>query len=103
MPLWVTIVLGWYAVASLAAFVANVADKRRAVRAQRRISERTLHTLELLGGWPGALLAQHLVRHKTAKASYRLVLWAIVALHALVWLGVAWLVYFSPSGGASSR
>lgn len=88
---WVAIVLAVYSAMSLAAAVANIIDKHRAVRAQSRISERTLHTLELLGGWPGALIAQHLIRHKTAKTSYRVVLWLIVALHVAAWIGVVWV------------
>lgn len=49
------------------------ADKRRAQEDGWRVSERMLHTFELLGGWPGALLAQRRFRHKTAKFSYRFV------------------------------
>lgn len=62
-------------------------DKRRAVRQTRRISERRLHTLELTGGWPGAVLARRLFRHKTRKTSYRARFWLIVLLHLAV-LGV---------------
>ena len=34
-------------------------------------AESRLLLLGLLGGWPGGLLAQHWLRHKTAKAAFR--------------------------------
>jgi uncharacterized membrane protein YsdA (DUF1294 family) len=53
-------------------------DKRRAVQGEWRISEFHLHVLELLGGWPGAWLAQRRLRHKCSKGSYQFVFWLIV-------------------------
>lgn len=93
--LWVAIAGGVYILMSLVAAAANVIDKRRAEREGWRVSERTLHTLELLGGWPGALITQRMIRHKTAKLSYRTVLWGIIALHAFMWAGVLvlWIRY----------
>ena len=61
-------------------------DKRHAVRAARRIPERTLHTLELLGGWPGALAAQQVFRHKNRKPAFFLVTYLIAALHVAAWI-----------------
>lgn len=60
-------------------------DKRRATSQGQRTPEKLLHGAELLGGWPGALLAQQLFRHKTRKVSYQLVFWMIVALHQAFW------------------
>lgn len=54
-------------------------DKKRARLGGRRIPEKTLHFLELIGGWPGAWIAQRYLRHKTAKVSYRVV-FAIILL-----------------------
>ena len=51
-----TWVVGGYALVSIVTFVVYGFDKRRAVHGGRRVPERTLHGLELLGGWPGALL-----------------------------------------------
>ena len=45
--------------------------------------------LELAGGWPGALLAQRLLRHKTAKASYRSAFWTMVVLHITIMAALA--------------
>jgi uncharacterized membrane protein YsdA (DUF1294 family) len=60
-------------------------DKRRAGRGDWRISENTLHTIELLGGWPGAWIAQRIFRHKWRKTQYVVVFWIIVALHVTGW------------------
>ena len=45
-----------------------------------------LHEVEILGGWPGALLAQQLLRHKTKKTSYQVVFWLIVLMHQIYWV-----------------
>ena len=53
--------LAVYAGMSVITALVYVVDKRKAVQGRERISERTLHSFELLGGWPGALLAQQLL------------------------------------------
>jgi len=73
----------------LVAFAAFGLDKRRAERGERRVSERTLHLLELLGGWPGALLAMQVFRHKRRKPEFFWITYAIAFGHFLglsVWL-----------------
>jgi len=80
--------LALYALASLITFLLYRHDKQRARDKGWRVPERVLHLGELLGGWPGALLAQQRFRHKTVKLSFRLVFFAIVALHQLLWLDV---------------
>ena len=72
VPAWALAVIAGLCVAG---FLLHGWDKRRARTGGRRVPEATLHAVELLGGWPGALLARHLFRHKTAKASYRVVFW----------------------------
>ncbi|HTT57984.1 MAG TPA: DUF1294 domain-containing protein [Opitutaceae bacterium] len=78
--------LAYAIVISLVTYAVYGADKDSAAdRASRwRASERLLHGLELAGGWPGAFLAQRRFRHKTAKLSYQVVFWLIVALHVAV-------------------
>jgi uncharacterized membrane protein YsdA (DUF1294 family)/cold shock CspA family protein len=83
-----------YGVASVAAFVAYAIDKSAAQRGQWRTSESTLHLLALAGGWPGALLAQQLLRHKSAKAEFRVVFWATVLLNV-----AAFVFLSSPAAG----
>jgi uncharacterized membrane protein YsdA (DUF1294 family) len=74
-----------YGAMSVVAFQAYLVDKRAATRSGRRVPETTLHFLEFLGGWPGALLAQLLIRHKNAKLSYQVVFWVIVMVHVAGW------------------
>jgi uncharacterized membrane protein YsdA (DUF1294 family) len=64
-------------------------DKTAAKRGEGRVAESTLHLLELVGGWPAALLAQRLFRHKTSKASYRSGFRAMVTLHIAVMVVLA--------------
>jgi uncharacterized membrane protein YsdA (DUF1294 family) len=59
-------------------------DKQNAVAGEWRTPEAMLHFAELAGGWPGAFLAQRIVRHKISKVSYQLVFWSIVLLHQFV-------------------
>ena len=66
-------------------------DKRFAAAGLRRIPEAVLHTLHILGGAPGALVAQLVLRHKTQKASFRRWFWAIFILQLIalaVWLAL---------------
>ncbi len=67
-----------YALASIFSILAYGSDKKRAEEGLWRISENTLHLMALLGGWPGALYAQRLYRHKTRKESFRAVFWFTV-------------------------
>ena len=76
-----------YALASAITFLAYAADKRAARRRRRRTPERVLHLLALAGGWPGAWLAQRLLRHKTVKPAFRRVFHLTVVLNVLL-LGV---------------
>ena len=80
-----------YTVASLVAFGLYWYDKQQARTGQWRTPENVLHGVELLGGWPGALVAQQLFRHKTRKVSYQVFFWLIVALHQVVWIDVLFL------------
>lgn len=81
-----------YLAVSAVTFVAYVSDKHAARRGGRRTPERHLHLLSLAGGWPGALLAQQLARHKTAKASFLFVFWWTVALNVAGFVALSSLV-----------
>lgn len=81
LPALLAIYLLSTVVCSIAALVVYGIDKRRAMRNEPRISERTLHVLGILGGWPGAHFGRRLFRHKTLKLSFRVVFGIIVAAH----------------------
>lgn len=87
IPLYVLLVV----VMSLVTLVAYWLDKRRAANGSRRIPERTLHLLSVLGGWPGALIGQQQFRHKTQKLSFRIVFWLTVLLHVGIVATVAYV------------
>ena len=82
------IVAAAYAVASSLSYVMYARDKSAAGRGDYRIPESSLHLVDLLGGWPGALVAQQQFRHKTAKPSFQSAFWVTVALNlvAALWL-----------------
>ena len=58
-------------------------DKSMALKDKWRISEATLHLLELLGGWPAALITQYTIRHKNKKTSFQIIFWVIISLHLI--------------------
>lgn len=91
-------VLGLYAAASLVAFIAYWLDKNAARAGRWRTQESTLHLLSLIGGWPGALLAQRQLRHKSVKQPFQIVYWATVLLNC----GALGLL-LTPSGARALR
>lgn len=72
-----------YAIMSILAFITYARDKSAAVRQQRRVPENTLHLLAFAGGWPGALLAQKMLRHKTKKTSFLVVFYMTIVMNLL--------------------
>lgn len=86
------LILLYLAVANLAAFAAMGWDKARAGRGERRIPERTLLTLAVIGGSLGAVVAQQAFRHKTRKQPFAGILLGILSaqvLAAAAWLALA--------------
>ncbi|MET3998561.1 cold shock and DUF1294 domain-containing protein [Marinobacterium sp. MBR-109] len=66
---------------SIWTFIVYAIDKSAAQADRRRTPESTLHLLALLGGWPGALCAQNMLRHKSRKAAFRTTFWWTVILN----------------------
>ena len=77
-----------YTVMSVLTFLVYAWDKRAAQNDRWRTSEITLHLLALAGGWPGALMAQKMLRHKSGKADFRLFFWITVIANVVTF---AWL------------
>jgi uncharacterized membrane protein YsdA (DUF1294 family)/cold shock CspA family protein len=88
VPYWVAVL---YVGISALCFIAYAVDKQAAIHGRWRISESVLLSLGLLCGWPGAILGQQLLRHKTKKTRFRSAFWGSVALNV-----VAFLALFSP-------
>ena len=89
------IVFAIYAGLSILTYLVYAADKSAAKKGTWRTQESTLHLLALAGGWPGALIAQQVLRHKSKKESFRFVFWITVVVNCGVF---TWL--FSTNGSA---
>jgi uncharacterized membrane protein YsdA (DUF1294 family)/cold shock CspA family protein len=72
----------FYGLACVVAFGAYAIDKSAAQNNRWRTKESTLHLLGLIGGWPGAYLAQRLLRHKSSKAEFQSTFWVTAVLNA---------------------
>lgn len=88
MTRFVFVAAAVYLIASVTAFIGYSIDKSAAERGVRRVPEVTLHALSLIGGWPGALLAQRRFRHKTRKVAFQVAFWTTVLINCAA---VAWL------------
>jgi uncharacterized membrane protein YsdA (DUF1294 family) len=86
LAIWIDwrLLLGAALAVSVFTFFLYRSDKQSAVAGEWRIPEAMLHFAELAGGWPGAFLAQRMVRHKISKIPYQVVFWAIVLIHQFV-------------------
>lgn len=82
------LVLAYYVVASLVAYVMFRRDKKYAVEGHRRTPEKVLHRASWLGGWPGSLVAIYTIRHKNRKRGFMAVTWTAAAAHILAWISI---------------
>ena len=86
VPAWV----GWlYVAASGVCFLVYAIDKSAAGAGGQRISEATLILLGLAGGWPGAVVAQQTLRHKSSKLSFLVPFWGSVALNVAAFVAIS--------------
>jgi len=83
-----------YLAGSALTFVVYAVDKRAARAGWQRVSEGSLMMLGFVGGWPGALLAQQLLRHKTVKESFQRQFWQSVLLNVIVVVGIAAVLHY---------
>ena len=81
----------YYFVLSLLCAAMHLWDKRQAIRNRWRVKEKTLHSFELLGGWPGAILITRAINHKVSKPKYMWTLYTIAAFHLISWTALMWI------------
>lgn len=73
-----------YSIMSVIAFCVYGLDKFKAQKGTWRVPEKTLHVLELCCGWPGAMAAHKVLRHKSFKSSFRRVFWVMTVLNVVI-------------------
>jgi uncharacterized membrane protein YsdA (DUF1294 family)/cold shock CspA family protein len=78
-----------YGIASVVAFAMYGVDKSAARNDRWRTPEQSLHFIGLLGGWPGALLAQDVFRHKSRKLAFQVAFWICIIANLAI---VGWLL-----------
>ena len=78
---------------NLLAAVIFIWDKRKARKDRQRISEKTLHGLEFLGGVFAIIFCMYFFYHKNKKASYYLISYIFLFL----WIACLHYIYISPS------
>lgn len=89
------VIFAAYLVLSMLTYIIYAVDKSAAKNGTWRTPESTLHLFALAGGWPGALVAQQRLRHKSKKEAFRFVFWLTALLNCGVFI---WL--FSTTGSA---
>lgn len=78
-----------YLIASIVTFIMYALDKSAAQSNRWRTKESTLHLLGLIGGWPGALLAQRKLRHKSKKEDFQTIFWITVFVNCFT---LGWII-----------
>lgn len=79
-----------YGIFSISTFTVYAIDKSAARHGRWRTPEKTLHLLALIGGWPGALIAQRTLRHKSKKPSFQVVFLLTVLANCAM---LGWYLY----------
>jgi uncharacterized membrane protein YsdA (DUF1294 family)/cold shock CspA family protein len=87
------LLLAAYVLFSAVAFLMYGADKSAAEHGRSRTPESVLHTVALVGGWPGALVARRVFRHKTRKQPFGTIFWVTVIANCAA---LAWYVQEAP-------
>ena len=82
------LILYAYITFSLVTFLIYGWDKSAAKKNHWRTPENNLHFLSLIGGWPGALMAQEIFRHKSKKQPFRMIFWLTIIVNISVFIGL---------------
>lgn len=76
--------LYWIVIINFIAFASAAADKYRARKNKRRISESTLFTMALIGGAVGEYAAMRLFHHKTLHKRFMIGLPVIITIQLIL-------------------
>jgi uncharacterized membrane protein YsdA (DUF1294 family) len=85
VPGWVAAV---YLAFSVVCFIYYAVDKSAAAAGRWRVPEGMLILLGLAGGWPGAIVAQQVLRHKSSKKDFRSAFWGSVILNVIAFVAL---------------
>lgn len=77
-----------FVIASILTYLIYAKDKQAAKNDEWRTSENTLHLYSLLFGWPGAIIAQQKLRHKSKKQSFRALFMFTVLINVALIVGI---------------
>ncbi len=83
----------WLLVTGVLGAIAMGLDKGKAQRHERRISERTMFLISIVGGFWGVLMGGGIAHHKTSKISFQIVVlatsfvWLLGLSQMLTWAG----------------
>ena len=75
-----TLIAAWFALISLVAVIATVADKIKAKRGRWRVPEATLMGISVLGGSVAMLVTMIMIRHKTKHMKFMVGIPIVIAL-----------------------
>lgn len=94
VTIWLIIMAVKIVLLSVVTFFVYAWDKRQAKRSGWRVPESRLHLLSLLGGWPGAHLAQGWLHHKSSKGRFQRIYYWTIAGHFNIDGGITFLVWY---------
>lgn len=80
------IIVLFYILISAITYAVYAFDRSAMRNGEWRVSEWLLHALSLLGGWPGALMAQSLLRYKIIEQPFRMIFWLTALANFSVFL-----------------
>ena len=83
----------YYLIINIIAIFIYGIDKKKAIRHQYRIPEKTLLLIGFLGGGAGSLIGMYAFHHKTSKWKFRILVPLCTALHILL---IIFVIYPNP-------
>ena len=83
----------WFILISAVSIIMTVYDKWAAKRKKRRVPERTLLSLGIVGGAAAMYLTMKMIRHKTKKKKFMVGLPLEILLHVLIAFCFYYFIY----------